>query len=273
MHNKLAPTLAFLTLLVLSACASPTPAATPTPIPATSTPAATATPELPEGVSLHFVDTAQFEIGTPAGWRILIDVASASKLTSPPTEQDILLVTHSHDDHFNREFIDTFPGQKLIVEEGLIELPGVTIRGIAAAHNAGQEFQPKDGTNYIFLIEVAGLRLAHFGDIGQDELTPEQLETLGQVDIAMTQFVNSFSNMNMQNMKGFNLMEQLKPRMIIPTHSSKQANETAIQRWVGYACIQPCFVSAENLPAEASFLFIGNLADSYQKIYNLNWLE
>jgi L-ascorbate metabolism protein UlaG (beta-lactamase superfamily) len=261
-----------LACLLLSACAAPAPAATPTPVPDTPTPKPTATPVPPPGVSIFFVDTAQFEITTPDGWRVLIDVANPSKLTSPPTEQDILLVTHVHNDHYNKTFIDSFPGQKLIVEEGLIELPGVSIRGIASAHNTGQEFTPKDGTNYIFIIDVADLRLAHFGDIGQEEFTPEQLEALGQVDVAMTQLVNSFSYMNMENLKGFNLMEQLNPRMIIPTHSSKQATEEAVNRWAGYACEQPCFISKENLPPEASFLFISSLAAAYQKIYDLPWL-
>ena len=261
-----------LACLMLSACAAPAPAATSTPIPATPTAEPSATPEPPEGVSIYFVDTAQFEITTPAGWRVLIDVANPNLLTSPPTEQDILLVTHGHGDHYNKTFVDAFPGQKLIIEEGLIELPGVSIRGIASAHNTGQEFTPKDGTNYIFIIDVADLRLAHFGDIGQEEFTPEQLEALGQVDVAMTQLVNSFSYMNMENLKGFNLMEQLNPRMIIPTHSSKQATEEAVNRWAGYACEQPCFISKENLPPEASFLFISSLAAAYQKIYDLPWL-
>ena len=256
-----------LACLILSACA-PT-AATPTPIPATPTTEPSATPEPPEGVSIYFVDTAQFEITTPAGWRVLIDVANPNLLTSPPTEQDILLVTHGHGDHYNKTFVDAFPGQKLIVEEGQIELPGVSIRGIASAHNAADLMLPKDGSNYIFIIDVAGLRLAHFGDIGQEEFTPEQLEALGQVDVAMTQFVNSFSAMDIYNLKGFNLMEQLQPRVVIPTHSSLKASEEAVNRWAGYACEQPCFINKENLPAEASILFIGNLASSYQTIYNL----
>jgi L-ascorbate metabolism protein UlaG (beta-lactamase superfamily) len=260
-----------LACILLSACAAPAPAATPTPVPDTPTPEPTATPVPPPGVSLFFVDTAQFEITTPTGRRILIDVANPNLLTSPPDEADVLLVTHAHNDHYNQAFIDSFPGQKLIVEEGQIELPEVSIRGIASAHNAADPFLPKDGSNYIFIIDVAGLRLAHLGDIGQETLTPEQLEALGQVDVAMTQLVNSFSAMDIYNLKGFNLMEQLQPRVVIPTHSSLKASEEAVNRWAGYACEQPCFVHQGNLPGQASVLFLGNLADSYQTIYDLPW--
>lgn len=264
-------TLFALACLILAACAAPAPAATPTPVPDTPTPEATATPAPPPGVSIYFVDTAQFEITTPTGRRVLIDVGNPSQLTSPPNEGDVLVVTHTHKDHYNQAFIDSFPGQKLIVEEGQIELPEVSIRGIASAHAAGDPFLPKDGSNYIFIIDVASLRLAHFGDMGQDEFTPEQLEALGQVDVAMAALINSFGFMNMQNLKGFNLMEQLKPRMFIPTHSSKQANEEGMNRWKGYACEQPCFVSKETLPAESGILFLGTLAASYQTIYELPW--
>jgi len=58
------------------------------------------------------------------------------------------------------------------------------------------------------------------GDVGQNALTPEQLEALGKVDVAIMQLDNTFSEMNMHNKKGFNMMAQVKPHLIIPTHIS-----------------------------------------------------
>lgn len=226
-----------------------------------------------QGVSIYFVESAQFEIVTPQGWRILLDVANPGQLTSPPTEKDVLLVTHYHDDHYNKDFVESFPGQKLVVEEGQLQVDGVTIRGIAAGHNSQDEFLPQGGTNYIFIVDVAGLRLAHFGDIGQEALTPEQLAALGEVDIAMTQLVNSYSRMDIFNMKGFNLMEQLHPRLIIPTHSSLDATKKAVARWGGYVNQQPIFITKTMLPEKTAMLFLGGMADSYQTIFDLPALK
>lgn len=46
-------------------------------------------------------------------------------------------------------------------------------------------------TNTIFVVETAGLRIAHFGDLGQTEFTAEQLAALGRIDVAFMQFENS----------------------------------------------------------------------------------
>ncbi len=102
---------------------------------------------------------------------MLVDIYSPQLLSSPATAQDILLTTHTHPDHVNQEFIASFPGQQLMAQAGQLEQPGLIIQGIASAHNAGDSLKPEGGTNYIYLLETGGLRIAHFGDIGQAALT------------------------------------------------------------------------------------------------------
>ncbi len=102
---------------------------------------------------------------------------------------------------------------------------------MAAAHNEGDPLMPKNGSDYIFVVDVGGLRIAHFGDIGQTALTAGQLGELGDVDIAVTQFENSFSHMDATNQKGFRLMEQVKPRLILQTHTSPAAVQYAGTLW------------------------------------------
>ncbi len=53
------------------------------------------------------------------------------------------------------------------------------------------------------------------GDIGQNELTEEQLDAIGEIDIAFMQFENSYSRMNLDNLKGFTMIEQVNPRIVI----------------------------------------------------------
>ena len=61
------------------------------------------------------------------------------------------------------------------------------------------------------------------GDIRETKLTDEQLKELGHIDIAFMQFENSYSDMSLENEKGFKLIEQLNPSVVIPTHYTDAA--------------------------------------------------
>jgi L-ascorbate metabolism protein UlaG (beta-lactamase superfamily) len=215
-------------------------------------------------VTLYYEGNAQVEIISPGGNRVLIDVYNPNALSNPATAQDVLLTTHTHGDHVNGAFLKSFLGQQLYTQEGTIELPDVSIRGIASAHNAADTPQPKGGTNYIYLIDVAGLRIAHMGDIGQDALTSEQLATLGKVDIAITQFDNSYSAMSVANKKGFNLVDQLKPRLIIPTHNSADAAKIEGERWPTLYSERPSVsIGREDLTDETRIVYLGSSAKAF----------
>lgn len=181
-------------------------------------------------ILLYYEEYAQVELVSSQDVRVLIDIQDPEKLSHPPTENDVLLTTHAHFDHVNDAFLASFPGRQLFVRSGTLSLPGVEITSIPSAHNAGDRPREEGGTNYIYLVEMGSLRIAHFGDIGQQALTQEQLDLLGEVDIAITQFANPYSEMNIQNRKGFNLMEQVQPKLIIPTHLNLET-ATAMGQW------------------------------------------
>jgi L-ascorbate metabolism protein UlaG (beta-lactamase superfamily) len=227
-----------------------------------------------DGVTIYYEENAQVEIINSAGTRVLIDVYRPGLLSAPPTEKDILLTTHTHQDHYNSSFVKTFPGTHVIGKEEVITLPDMTIRSIASAHNEPAKLVSEGANNYIFVVDMEGLRIAHFGDIGQDALTQDQLDALGKVDIAITQFDNSFSSMNATNQKGFNLMEQVQPRLIIPTHNSQKTTQIAVEKWRGFATDQKSVtVTADDLRDETQILFMGMLAPAYQKIFQLSSWE
>ena len=206
---------------------APTPTETATAIPPTETP-------LPVCVNLIYGAYAQFEITGSSGQRVLVDVSDPSKLSSQATDGDILLTTHTHWDHWNEEFQVNFPGRQLFTQTGFLEAPGMVIQGIASAHNAGDRFKPEGGSNYIYLIDIEGIKIAHFGDIGQESLTEEQLAILERVDIAMTQINNPYSDVNADNRKGINLIEQVQPRLVIATHLNLDTVKLAVSQWDGY---------------------------------------
>lgn len=223
-----------------------------------------------QAVTIYYEDNAQVELISPMGVRVLIDIANPALLSAPPTEQDILLTTHRHSDHYRQSFIDSFPGEKLTLETGTLSVDDVEIVGIPSAHNASDELPEQGATNYIFIVDIAGLRVVHFGDIGQEELTEDQLETLGQVDIAIMQFVNSYSRMDLKNMKGFNLIDQVQPALIIPTHFSSQALTVAAEKWEGFQTqTWPIQVDETMLiEGQTRFLAVGAYAKASARQYN-----
>lgn len=213
-------------------------------------------------IKLYYQNPAQVELISPKGSRVLIDVSDPAALSKPPTEKDVLLTTHNHGDHRRLDFVKSFPGQQLDVKIGEIRMADVMIRGIASAHNEGDEFRSEGGRNYIFIVDMGGLRIAHFGDIGQNALTPEQLTALGKVDIAITQFSNPYSGMNASNQKGFNLMDQVKPGLIIPTHIFESScAKTATDKWAGYNSFKKSIsIGSEDLSGKTSIIFMGQNA-------------
>jgi L-ascorbate metabolism protein UlaG (beta-lactamase superfamily) len=221
-------------------------------------------------LKLYYEENAQVELISPEGSRVLIDVHDPGALSSPPTAKDVLLTTHNHGDHRRLDFVSSFPGQQLDVKIGEIKLKDATIRGIASAHNEGYEFRDEGGSNYIFIVDMAGLRIAHFGDIGQEALTPEQLKILGKVDIAITQLSNMWSGMSAENKKGFNLMDQLQPKLIIPTHIHDPAcAKIASDKWNGYESYKKYLsLSTDKLPEATTIIFMGRNANFIKLPYS-----
>ncbi len=265
-----------LTALALTGCtaasSSPAPSGTPAPVqnPSASPTAAgpAATPG-PNAVRIYYEDAAQFEIVTPGGPVVFIDVWDSSKLVNKPTANDFLLTTHGHPDHLAPDFEEAFPGQKLTSKAGSLQGGDVKIQGIPAQHDEGQDLAEEGGSDYIYVIDVAGMRLAHFGDLGQDKLTDDQLAKLGKVDIAFSQLANTFSTMDETNKKGFNQMNQVSPRLLVVTHLSNAVIELAPTIWQTAWATGPIMVSKESLPARLTCLFMGAQAESYGKLYKI----
>jgi hypothetical protein len=260
----------FLIPILILALSLPACGSAPTPLSPTETPAPTSTPE-PQGVTLTYEDAAQVELVTITGRTIYIDIANTAALTKKePAADDILLTTHLHSDHYYKKFESNFPGQKITTAVGKIELPEVTITSIASAHNTNDPVKDEGATDYIFIIETGGLRIAHLGDIGQEALSADQLAAIGKVDLLITQLSNSFSSMNADNRKGFNLIAQINPRLIIPTHSDNDTIKIAVETWTGYGSKpRTVTIRPDALPEQTSILILGNMVMAYTNLYKL----
>lgn len=138
-------------------------------------------------------------------------------LRLPKLEADVLLVTHSHHDHNNIKAVLPVPGSQnppvLIDGPGEYDVKDVLIRGIPSWHDevGGKE----KGPNTIFVIEAEELKICHLGDLGQKELTSEQVEQIGEVDILLMPIGGIFTISAKEAVK---VMSQIEPSVTIPMH-------------------------------------------------------
>ncbi|OGZ36079.1 MAG: hypothetical protein A3A94_01775 [Candidatus Portnoybacteria bacterium RIFCSPLOWO2_01_FULL_43_11] len=132
-------------------------------------------------------------------------------LNPPRGSADIITVSHEHYDHNN---IKSFSGAPFIVNgPGEYEIKGVSIFGLNSFHDEkqGQE----RGLNAIYLIEIDEIRICHLGDFGQEKLTDEQLEEIGEVDILMIPVGGTYT---ISADEAVEIVEQIEPRLIVPMH-------------------------------------------------------
>jgi L-ascorbate metabolism protein UlaG (beta-lactamase superfamily) len=143
----------------------------------------------------------------------------ATGLKLPNLSADIVLVTHNHHDHNNVKGVKPARaggGEPFVIEgPGEYEVKDVFIRGIPAFHD--DEEGKKKGQNTIYVIEAEDMRFCHLGDIGQKQLTDEQLEKIDAVDVLMIPVGGEYT---IDSQGAQRIIAQIEPRIIIPMHYS-----------------------------------------------------
>jgi L-ascorbate metabolism protein UlaG (beta-lactamase superfamily) len=127
-------------------------------------------------------------------------------------EAQLLLVTHEHIDHNGVEAIGGDP-TILRSTAGKLESPIGEVVAIASEHDeaAGTE----RGPNTIFVFELDGVRVCHFGDFGQSELRPEQAAAIGEIDLLILP-VGGGPTIGAEGAAA--IIERLTPRWVVPMH-------------------------------------------------------
>jgi L-ascorbate metabolism protein UlaG (beta-lactamase superfamily) len=125
---------------------------------------------------------------------------------------DLLLVTHEHLDHNGVEAVGA-AGATLRSTAGRHSTPLGEVIGVASEHDrvAGTE----RGPNTIFVFELDGLRVAHFGDFGQSTLRPEQREAIGDLDLL---FLPVGGGPTIGGVEAAELARLLNPTWVVPMH-------------------------------------------------------
>jgi L-ascorbate metabolism protein UlaG (beta-lactamase superfamily) len=124
----------------------------------------------------------------------------------------LLLVTHEHMDHNAVEAISGDP-VTLRSTAGKLESPIGEVVAVASEHDAAAGTER--GPNTIFVFDLDGTRVAHFGDFGQTELRPEQAAAIGNVDLL---FIPVGSGPTIGDEQAAAIAEQLGAKWIVPMH-------------------------------------------------------
>lgn len=140
----------------------------------------------------------------------------------PELEADVVLVSHEHFDHNNVSLIkgahhiikDTFP----------VEINSIKIEGCPSFHDDAQG--KKRGKNIIFKWNMSGVTIAHMGDYGESSISRQQKDFLKRLDVLLLP-VGGVYTINGQ--KAWEIVEELKPRIVIPMHYKTEHCKIAIK--------------------------------------------
>jgi len=143
---------------------------------------------------------------------IVIDPFKGIGIPEPKAAADIVLCSHSHQDHNNIKPVLAKQGETLESFVGSKKVKGISLKGVASFHDDATG--SKRGTNSIYSFNLDGVWFCHLGDLGH-VLSSAAVEEIGKVDVLFVP-VGGYFTIGPETATG--VCEQLKPKMIIPMH-------------------------------------------------------
>ncbi|MBI5787049.1 MAG: MBL fold metallo-hydrolase [Candidatus Niyogibacteria bacterium] len=142
-----------------------------------------------------------------------------SSFKSPRFRAEVVLVSHDHDDHNGYDMISGKENEEPLKVNGPgeYETKGVFIRGFDSFHDSVSG--KKHGRNSIYTVELEDMKLCHFGDFGEKELSAQTLESIGQIDVL---FLPVGGGTVIEAENAAKISNQLEPKIIIPMHYEKK---------------------------------------------------
>ena len=149
------------------------------------------------------------------------------KLKDSPHDASLVLVSHSHYDHYSPSDIAKISGAEtkliasadvvkkektgeMIVHGLTVDLGSVRVSGVAA-YNLGKQFHPKANNWVGFVIEVGSKRIYYAGDT---DLTDE-MKSLKEIDVALLPVGGTYT---MDAAEAAEAIKYIKPIRAIPYH-------------------------------------------------------
>jgi len=183
-------------------------------------------------VTVRFWGQACFTI-TAGGKTLLIDPFNPPELGYPAFDvtPEVVLISHEHFDHNETSCVK---GKPLVLhgldEGGAVQAIDRTVGPFHVRTVAGKHWhdpaQKQRGNIAMFVIEVAGLKIVHLGDLGE-KLSAEQVQAIGRPDVLLVP-VGGFFTIDADG--AYEVVQQLKPRAyVIPMHYRTAALEASLR--------------------------------------------
>jgi uncharacterized protein (TIGR03437 family) len=168
-------------------------------------------------LSITWVGQSCFVLRTDGGPTVVTDPPVASLgYTLPTLNADVVTITHNHTDHNNSAGVS---GKFALVDGRPITARQETTAGgltfiMIPGYHDNQNGAVR-GPNTVMRWNQAGLRIAHFGDLGQEQLTAAQLADLQDLDILFLP-AGGFFTISPDRAAGY--VRELKPKVAILMH-------------------------------------------------------
>lgn len=146
-------------------------------------------------------------------------------LTLPKMSTDIVTVSHDHKDH---NAVKSLAGTArrsnpfIVTDAGEYEVGGISVFGVQTYHDANKGVER--GKNLVFTVLVDGIRICHLGDLGH-ELTPEQLEEIGEVDVLLCPVGGVFT---IDPEMAVKTIRAIEPGIVIPMHFKSEKHNSEV---------------------------------------------
>lgn len=163
-----------------------------------------------EALELTWYGQSMFAV-CGGGVTVVVDpVPSEVGYRYDPVAADLVLITHGHFDHNYLAGVSGNP--QTISASGSFDVSGLRVSGIDSFHDASRGTER--GPIVIYSWEQAGLKLAHFGDLGE-EPGPDVMKKFKRLDIAMIPVGGVFT---IDGEQAARFARNLAPAVVVPMH-------------------------------------------------------
>ena len=212
-------------------------------------------------MDITFLGQSAFKIKGKAATVVTDPYESSGGEKFPKLEADIVTLSYRDADKSTFEQISGDP--IVLTGPGEYEIKEIKVVGGASFHD---EKQGKvRGKNTIYNISVDGVNVCHLGDLGQAQLSTEQMEAIGGVDILL---IPTGGVDTIDAGVAAKITAELEPKIVIPMHFSEEAGAEKLEpvekfvKEMGAERAQPMpklSIKEAKLPEELTFILLNKV--------------